>query len=74
MSWTFPNSLLWRLEPQPESFPHTHTRDSHAVAKVGIVSCFVAGGSTPDAMWGTNLGESVLDIQWAIWLLHGHLV
>ena len=54
---TFPNSS-WRMEPHLSlSTPRT----SHAVAKVG--SCLVvAGGRTPDAIWGTTSVE-VLDVQ-----------
>ena len=54
---TYPNSS-WRMEPQ---LSLSSPRAFHAVAKVG--SCLVvAGGGTPDAMWGTTL----LDIQWGI--------
>ena len=57
VSCTFPNSL-WRVEPH---LSFSSPRDSHAVAKVG--SCLVvAGGCTPDAMWGTTSVE-VLDIE-----------
>ena len=57
VSCIFPSSL-WRVEPH---LSLSSPRDSHAVAKMG--SCLVvAGGCTPDAMWGTTLVE-VLDIQ-----------
>ena len=57
MTCTFPNSL-WRVEP---CLSLSSTRVFHAVAKVG--SCLVvAGGSTPDEIWGTTSVE-VLDVQ-----------
>ena len=57
VSCIFPSSL-WRVEPH---LSLSSPRDSHGVAKMG--SCLVvAGGCTPDAMWGTTLVE-VLDIQ-----------
>ena len=60
VSCVFPSSL-WRVELH---LSLSSPRDSHAVAKIG--SCLVvAGGCTPDAMWGTTLVE-VLDIQWGI--------
>ena len=57
MSCTFPNSSF-RMEPH---LSLSSPRVSHAVAKVG--SCLVvAGGRTPDAIWGTTSVE-VLDVQ-----------
>ena len=60
VSCTFPNSS-WRKEPH---LSLSSPRDSHAVSKVG--SCLVvAGGLTPDAIWGTTSVE-VLDVQWGV--------
>ena len=57
MSCTFPY-FSWRMEPHLNL---SSPRGSHAVAKVGLC-LVVAGGCTPDAMWGATSVE-VLDVQ-----------